>query len=214
MRAAATRSQAAAQAGSNGLPPGSRRQPGSGRDCARRSRTKPAEAKKPDGQPEAAKQAAAKPAAPAVTPQQLAAAPSRPSAAYAQLVEAKGSAALDLRRQNEAEQLAAYERLAKTDRPAAGRAWSSLVDDWTTRTLVGILKPLTAEQLALSTMQATGILPHERSVVETVLKKSPPVEMQQLAADKRPRAMALMIQQNTVDQLRVPLNSFADLYST
>ena len=67
-----------------------------------------------------------------------------------------------------------YSALAKTDPVKAAAAWTALVERWTIAGQIAPLKPLTPEQFAASSMQATGMLKgHEASAVATI-EKTPP----------------------------------------
>ncbi len=61
-------------------------------------------------------------------------------------------------RLSDAKSLLAYQQLMKSDKAAAERAWSSLIDSWTAKGYVTTLKPLAPEQFGLSLMQAVGQL--------------------------------------------------------
>jgi hypothetical protein len=79
--------------------------------------------------------------------------------AQSQLSDAHYSIALCDSQISLAKSLLDYAALAKTDSAKADAAWSAIIEKWTIRHQVAALKPLTAEQFAASTMQATGMLP-------------------------------------------------------
>ncbi len=58
-----------------------------------------------------------------------------------------------------AKSLLDYAALAKSDAAKADAAWATIVERWTERHQLAALKPLTAEQFAVSAMQATGTFP-------------------------------------------------------
>ncbi len=63
------------------------------------------------------------------------------------------------------------EAKAAADRAAAEKAWSTLVDESTTRFALAELKPLSPEQLAWSTMQAVGLVDQQRQALSAEAQK-------------------------------------------
>lgn len=95
-----------------------------------------------------------------------------------------------------AEELAAAEAAvtaaieqAAADRKTADAAWSELLERSTVRFTLAPLKPLSAEQLAWSTMQALGLVHHARAAQQAEAKK------QAETADTPPEARAALEQQ-------------------
>jgi hypothetical protein len=106
----------------------------------------------------------------------------------AQIVAAKG--------------LVDYAELAKTDPVKASAAWSGIVEKWTIAGQVAALKPLTADQLAVSGMQATGMWRGHIASAEAKLEKAPPEELKTAKADERDRVKVGLVQLELLNQLR------------
>ncbi|MCE9606756.1 MAG: DUF1549 and DUF1553 domain-containing protein [Planctomycetia bacterium] len=112
----------------------------------------------------------------------------------------------------EAEKIAAYEKLAKSDSREAKRAWESVVQTWTERGEVTLLKPLPPEVFAASLMQATGVVSSAETRAKASLKKTVPKELAAVAVAERPRMEAMWIDKQTFDPLRGNYNRFIELY--
>jgi uncharacterized protein DUF1549/uncharacterized protein DUF1553 len=130
------------------------------------------------------------------------------------LAEAKTAAAQSAARLAEARSLLEYARLAKSDSTAAARQWDSLVDGWAARGYTATLKPLSAEQFAMSWLQATGSLAKTEAAVKVALDKAPPEELKKASAADRPRVLAALIERRTFDQIRGTVDAFVNLYGS
>ncbi len=110
-------------------------------------------------------------------------------------------------------QLAAdYASLRRTDAGKAEALWQSLVQLWTNRNQIAALKPLTPEQLAISTMLATGSLDQQIDAARATLKKSPPDELKEAAESEKSLVEERLMQGTLIDQLRGTVNQFVGLY--
>jgi hypothetical protein len=96
---------------------------------------------------------------------------------------------------------------AKTD-----AAWSSIVDKWTIAGQVGALKPLTAEQLAASAMQATGMLAPLVAAAAAKIEKSPPDALKNASDADKPRIRENLTQLELLGQLRPTCAEFIRQY--
>jgi hypothetical protein len=137
-----------------------------------------------------------------------------PAANTATLADAKTAAAQSAARLAEARSLLEYARLAKSDPKAAARQWDSLVDGWTARGYTAMLKPLSAEQLAMSWLQASGSLAKTEAAAKVAVEKTPPEELKKASAADRTRVLAELIERRTFDQVRGNINAFVDLYGS
>lgn len=99
------------------------------------------------------------------------------------MVDAKIALAEVNTRLIEARLVADYRRAAKGEPAKAARAWKELVDHWSARSLVPAIKPLEAEPLAMSILQATGLLTIRRATAEKVVAKANDGKSKQPVAD-------------------------------
>ncbi len=112
----------------------------------------------------------------------------------------------------EAKQVIEYERLAKSDKKAAARAWDALVQRWTDRGDVAILKPLSPEVFAASLLQAAGLVETAEAKAEAALKKSLPKEIAAAKPNERPKMEAVWLDRQTFEPLKGNYSRFVDLY--
>ncbi len=101
-----------------------------------------------------------------------------------------------------AKALGEYAVLAKSDPIKAAAAWSGIVEKWTIAGQVAALKPLSADQFAVSAMQATGILRGQVAAVDEKLEKKPPEAMKTAEGAERQRVKLNLIQMEMLGQLR------------
>ncbi|MBL9081086.1 MAG: DUF1549 domain-containing protein [Planctomycetales bacterium] len=116
------------------------------------------------------------------------------------------------RRIDEARQVAAFEKIASTDKAGAARAWELLVTRWTEQGDVPLLKPLGPEAFASSMLQATGFVTISESKALATLKKSPPKELVKLSEAERPRMESMWVDRQTFDPLKSNYARFVELY--
>jgi hypothetical protein len=119
-----------------------------------------------------------------------------------------------------AEQLAQAETAAKAaadkaaaDRAAAEQAYGAVVDRAATRFTLGLLKPLSPEQLALATMQAVGLVDAQRAELDPQVKKD--VEAQaNLAPEARAAQAERLLEARVDEKLRGNMGPFVSLFGT
>jgi hypothetical protein len=95
----------------------------------------------------------------------------------------------------------------------AAKSWDRLVEEWTVRGQVGPLKALSAEQLALSLMQATGALDPQRPAALAAVQKKPPELLTKASETDKPRVLERLTEHKLLEQLRGPINVFVGLYA-
>ena len=115
-------------------------------------------------------------------------------------------------RAKEAQGLVEYQKLAKTDKLAAERAWNSLVDSWIERGFVATLKPLSPEQFALSLMQASGQWSAQEIANVVAIDKKPPPEWNTADDKQKPAIKAMAVEKKTYDQFKPNVGAFVTLY--
>jgi hypothetical protein len=121
-------------------------------------------------------------------------------------------AALD-KRLSLVKSLKEFQQQQTSDSALASKTWSRLVDEWTIRGQVGPLKALSAEQLTLSLMQATGALESQRPAALAAVQKKPPEALTNAAEADKPRVLERLTEQQLLAQLRGPINVFVGLYA-
>jgi len=182
-------------------------------------------AKKPAATTEPAKVAAKEPEAKTAAKSQAkdAAAPAAPKVDFIALQNDYEKAAAEYRKLRtrskalaakiaEAEQIVAFEKIAKSDPAAAKRAWEAVVQTWNERGEITLLKPLTPEAFAAGLMQATGLVGSAETRVRASLKKAVPKELAGIAEAERQRMEAMWIDKQTFDPLKGNYSRFVTLY--
>lgn len=106
-----------------------------------------------------------------------------------------------------------YLQLSKTDAQQAAIKWESLVQFWSDRGDIGLLKPLPPEAFAESLMQATGIVSQSAAKARAAIQKSPPKELKNAEADARPLVEAVVLDKQTFEPLRTNFSKFVELYA-
>ncbi|WP_254510013.1 DUF1549 domain-containing protein [Anatilimnocola floriformis] len=103
-----------------------------------------------------------------------------------------------------------HAELQKTDAAGAERLWNQLREELSNRGQVALLKPLSAEQFALSTMQAAGLIAVQQTTAETSVAK---VEEWKNASDAdKPAVMRKLSEPKVFDGLKGNLAEFVRLY--
>jgi len=107
-----------------------------------------------------------------------------------------------------------YSSLVDSDPEKAAAVWNSIVDRWTVQGQVAALKPLTPEQLAASTMRATGFLARSEAAAKAAVEKTPPPELAvaELSNDAKSRVKNVAVQVELLNQLRGSVNQFVDQF--
>jgi len=104
--------------------------------------------------------------------------------------------------------------LVDSDPEKAAMLWSAIVDRWTLQGQVAALKPLTPEQLAASTMRATGFLARSEAAAKAAVEKTPPAELAaaDLPDEAKSRIKNVAVQVELLNQLRGSVNQFVDQF--
>ena len=104
--------------------------------------------------------------------------------------------------------------LVDSDPEKAATVWSEIVDRWTVKGQVAALKPLTPEQLAASTMRATGFFARTEAAAKAAVEATPPAELASadLPDDTKSRIKNVAVQVELLNQLRVSVNQFVDQF--
>lgn len=110
------------------------------------------------------------------------------------------------------ESLREFAALDKQDTAKAAAAWQSIVERWTIAGQVAPLKPLTPEQLAASTMQATGMFVPQWTAAVTKVDRSPAEELKSASAADQARIKSRLVQLELLSQLRGTFNEFVTQY--
>ncbi len=105
-----------------------------------------------------------------------------------------------------------FSSLRGTDSEKAEAVWQSLIQTWTHRNQIAPLKPLSPEQLAISTMRATGSLASRVDSAAVKLKKSPPAALKNADTPAKVRWKKRLMQGMLLDELRGTVNQFVGLY--
>jgi hypothetical protein len=113
-----------------------------------------------------------------------------------------------------AKELEAYDRLAASDKKQGARAWDALIDRATNRFQIAQLKPLSAEQFAMSLMQATGYLQANEQANRTALQAKPPEQLAKCAEDEKPARLATLTEQKTYEVAKSGVAAFVSLYGS
>lgn len=102
--------------------------------------------------------------------------------------------------------------LQKSDPPGAARLWNQLREELANRGQVALLKPLTAEQFALSTMQAAGLITVQQQAAEAAVTKAAPKEWKEAPDADKATVMQKLSEPKVFENVRGNLNEFVRLY--
>jgi hypothetical protein len=104
--------------------------------------------------------------------------------------------------------------LVDTDPEKAAAVWNAVVDRWTYQGQVAALKPLTPEQLAASTMRATGFLDRTEAAAKAAVEKTPPAELAaaDMPEEAKVRIKNVAVQAEFLNQLRGSVNQFVEQF--
>ncbi|MBW3538659.1 MAG: DUF1549 domain-containing protein, partial [Planctomycetes bacterium] len=98
-------------------------------------------------------------------------------------------------------------------RAAADKAWEELAEHWTGRAAVAPLRALTPEQLAWSTLQATGLVERQRAASTAELDKKDPKAKEAAESDPAVRAARdAVIERAVYDKLKANVALFTSLF--
>jgi chromosome segregation ATPase len=98
------------------------------------------------------------------------------------------------------------------DVAGAQRLWGQLVEELSNRGQVALLKPLTAEQFALSAMQATGFIGVQQQAAEAAVAKAAPEEWKKASDAEKPLLMQKLREPKVYDNVKGQLAEFIRLY--
>lgn len=98
------------------------------------------------------------------------------------------------------------------DVAGAQRLWGQLVEELSIRNQVANLKPLTAEQFALSAMQATGVIGVQQQAAEAAVTKAAPEEWKKAGDADKPLVMHKLREPKVFDNVKGQLAEFIRLY--
>ncbi|MFM8891228.1 MAG: hypothetical protein ACKOTB_06320 [Planctomycetia bacterium] len=111
-----------------------------------------------------------------------------------------------------ARDLSAHARLRGEQPVAAANAWDSIVDRWTVAGQVAPLRGLSAEQLALSVQQATGVLSALHASAVAAIDKEPPEVVVKAADDERSDVRATQVEMRMVREASGLVRATAALF--
>jgi len=117
-----------------------------------------------------------------------------------------------LKREALTKMLLQHAELQKTDAAAAARLWNQLVEELANRGQAALLKPLSAEQFALSTMQAAGLISVQQQAAELALTKAAPAEWKSASDAEKPGVMKKLSEPKVYENVRGQLAEFIRLY--
>jgi len=106
-----------------------------------------------------------------------------------------------------------YLQAAKSDAASAEQKWTLLVDFWSNRADVPLLRPLPPEPFTDSILQAAGIVATAQAKARTTIQKSPPKEMKEAKAAERSSIEAILVDKQTFEPLRTNFKDFVNLYA-
>jgi hypothetical protein len=98
------------------------------------------------------------------------------------------------------------------DIAGAQRLWGQLIEELANRGQVALLKPLSAEQFALSAMQATGFIVAQQQSAEAALVKAAPEEWKKASDAEKPLVMQKLREPKVFDNVKGQLAEFIRLY--
>lgn len=104
-------------------------------------------------------------------------------------------------------------KLAKSNPDEAAQKWNALVDFWSERADVSLLRPLPPEPFTDSILQAAGIVATAQAKARTTIQKSPPKEMKEAKAEERSSIEAILVDKQTFEPLRTNFKDFVSLYA-
>lgn len=108
-----------------------------------------------------------------------------------------------------------YQKAVIDSPEKAATAWESIVDQWTSLGQVAALKPLMPEQLAASTMQATGyLLSRVQTTAQGEIDKTPPPQLAEegISEDEKNLRRGVALQAEVINQLRGAIDQFVIQY--
>lgn len=106
-----------------------------------------------------------------------------------------------------------YLTLVKSDPKQSAMKWEALVQFWSDRGDIGLLKPLAPEAFADSLMQAAGVVSQSETKARAAIQKSPPKEMKNAEPEARPAIEAMLLDKQTFEPLRTNYSKFVELYA-
>jgi hypothetical protein len=113
-----------------------------------------------------------------------------------------------------AQSLLDYAALAKTDPAKAEAAWTAIIEKWTIANQVAPLKALSAEQFAVSGMQATGMYAPLIGTAQGKVNKAQPDALKNAKSDERDQVQANLTELELLNVLRGTFTEFVRQYGT
>lgn len=113
-----------------------------------------------------------------------------------------------------AESLLDYAALAKSDPVKAAAAWTAIIEKWTIANQVAPLKALTAEQFAVSAMQATGMYSPLIGTAQGKVNKAQPDALKNAKSDEKAQVQASLTELELLNVLRGTFTEFVRQYGT
>lgn len=104
-------------------------------------------------------------------------------------------------------------QFAQSNPAEAAQKWNALVDFWSERADVSLLRPLPPEPFTDSILQAAGIVATAQAKARTTIQKSPPKEMKEAKAEERSSIEAILVDKQTFEPLRTNFKDFVSLYA-
>jgi hypothetical protein len=111
------------------------------------------------------------------------------------------------------ELVAQFEAVREHDVAQADSLWRSLLEQWTQRQQIAAVRPLSAEQLWVAMLQATGNWSPQVQAALSKLQSAPPQQLTQASADQRRQVEQLLLQSALLDQIRGSLKQFVGLFA-
>lgn len=128
---------------------------------------------------------------------------------YEQAIYEQQALALQIQLCDTAEQFRAARH---RDPELAENLWNTLVEHWTARQQLAAVRPLSAEQLYVSMLQATGHWTSQLAAARSKLAAKPPADLQSASEDKRASLEQQHLQSVLLEQLRGTIRQFVALF--
>lgn len=113
-----------------------------------------------------------------------------------------------------AQSLLDYADLAKSDPPKAEAAWTAIIEKLTIANQVAPLKALSAEQFAVSAMQATGMYSPLIGTAQGKINKAQPDVLKNAQGEEKTRLLTNLTQLELLNVLRGTFTEFVRQYGT
>jgi len=111
------------------------------------------------------------------------------------------------------ELVAQFDAVREHDPAQADSLWRSLLEQWSHRQQIAAVRALSAEQLWVAMLQATGNWSPQVQAALSKLQTAPPQQLTQASADRRSQVEQRLLQSALLDQIRGSLKKFVDLFA-